>query len=69
MHNTKQGGPSRIALILLALFLMGGVAAVTVLFQQNVKQFDTHDHDRDGTPDHGTEAHSRTLPQQGPKTM
>lgn len=49
--------PNRIGLILLVILLVGGLGAVSVLFQQNLNKYDMHDHDRDGTPDHGTEAH------------
>jgi hypothetical protein len=49
--------PNRIGLILLVILLIGGLGAVSVLFQQNLNKYDMHDHDRDGTPDHGTDAH------------
>ncbi len=52
----RKGRPPMVLLLLL-LLLLGAAVAVTVLNQRSVAVYDTHDHDRDGRPDHGPQAH------------
>nr|CAA9211042.1 hypothetical protein AVDCRST_MAG63-1558 [uncultured Armatimonadetes bacterium] len=52
----KRGG-SPLLLILAVLLLVGMLAVVNRMSRQNATTYEAHDHNRDGRPDHGADAH------------
>lgn len=56
--STRMGPkPPSLALLLVLLLLIGIITTATIISQRRQPSYSAHDHDRDGRPDHGSEAH------------